>query len=83
MLFSVWLGFCQKKITKLKLFKKKKNQNRTKTGSNRPVSIRFGFLGKKSVQTGLALFFGLTRFFPVWLVFFLFGFDSIFSVPSL
>jgi hypothetical protein len=42
----------------------KKNRNRTKTGSNRPVSVRFNFLEKKPVQTGLA------RFFPVWLGFF-------------
>jgi len=50
----------------------------TKTGSNRPVSIRL--FGKKPVQAGLA------RFFPVWLSFFrgfLFGFGLVFSVPSL
>jgi hypothetical protein len=34
----------------------------TKTGSNRPVSVRL--FGKKPVQAGLA------RFFPVWLSFF-------------
>jgi hypothetical protein len=58
-------------------FLKKKNRNQTKTGSNRPVSVRFGFLEKKPVQTGLARFFrfgsvlarfgsvfsGLARFF--------------------
>ena len=37
---------------------------KTKTGSNRPVSVRLGFLGQKLVQTGLA------RLFPVWLGFF-------------
>jgi hypothetical protein len=57
-------------------------KNRTETGSNRPVSVRFGFLEKKPVQTGLARFFrfgsvlarfwlGLTRFFR---------FGSVFSV---
>ena len=58
--------FLSKKITKLKLFfLKKKNRNRTETGSNRPVSVRFGFLGKN-------------RFKPVWLGFS--GFGSVFSV---
>jgi hypothetical protein len=55
-----------KKIIKPKLFKIK-NQNRTKTGSNRPVSV--WFFRTKPVQSGLA------RFFPVWLGLFLFGFD--------
>jgi hypothetical protein len=55
--------FLSKKVTKPKfLFFKK-----TETGSNRPVSVRFGFLGKKPVQTGLARFFSvfsvLARFF--------------------
>jgi len=50
-----------KKITKPKLFFFKK----TETGSNRPVSVRFGFLGQKPVQTSLAWFFGFARFFPV------------------
>jgi hypothetical protein len=55
-----WFGliFIKKIITKLKLKKK------TKTGSNRLVSVRFGFLGQKPIQTGLA------RFFPIWLGFF-------------
>jgi hypothetical protein len=44
----------------------KKNQNRTETGSNRPVSVWFGFLGQKPVQTGL------TRFFPFFV-----GFGSV------
>jgi len=40
-------------------FKKKK----TETGSNRPGLIRFGFLGQKPIQTGLAWFFsGLVQF---------------------
>jgi hypothetical protein len=57
-----WFGsvFIKKKITKLNFFKKKG----TETGSNRSVSIQFGFLGQKPVQTGLA------QFFPVWLDFF-------------
>jgi hypothetical protein len=69
-------------ITKPK-FKKK---NQTETGSNRPVSVRFGFLGQKPVWLG---FFSLTLFwlgfFPIWLGFFpvFFGFGSIFSVLNL
>ena len=66
-------------------FKKKK----TKTGSNRPVSVRFGFLEQKPVWLG---FFGLARF--GWSlarfgsVFFWFfsvrvRFGSVFSVPGL
>jgi hypothetical protein len=61
------------------VFIKKNNQTeffkktRTETGSNRPVSVRFGFLEQKPVQTGLTWFFwfgsatsvfsSLTRFF--------------------
>jgi hypothetical protein len=41
---------------------------KTKTGSNRPVSVRFGFLEQKPVLVG----------FLVWLVFFRFG--SVFLV---
>jgi hypothetical protein len=61
----------------------KKKPNRTKTGSNRPVSVWFDFFGQKPVQTSL------TRFFPVWLYFFglarffWFGFGSFFVVSGL
>jgi len=51
-------------------FFKKKNQNRTETSSNRPVSVRFGFLEQKPVQTGFA------RFGSVF-------FSSVFPVPNL
>jgi hypothetical protein len=58
--------FLSKKVTepKKKIFKKK-------TGSNRPVSVRFGsiFLGQKPVQTGLARFFRFGSVFSVWLGF--------------
>jgi hypothetical protein len=68
--------FLSKKLTKLKFFLKK-----TETGSNRPVSVRFGFLGQKPIQTGLVRFVsGLARFsrfwlglFPIWLGFLYFG----------
>jgi hypothetical protein len=50
----------------------KKIKKKTKIGSNRPVLVRFGFLGQKLVQTGLAWFF------PVWLGFFQFWFGSVF-----
>jgi len=58
------------------IFKKKK----TETGSNRPVSVRFGFLEKKPVQTGLARFF---RFGSVFFGFFSVRFGSVFPVPGL
>jgi len=45
-------------------------EKKPETGSNQPVSVRFGFLGKKPVQIGLAWFF---RF---WLGFL--GFGSVF-----
>jgi hypothetical protein len=68
--------------------KKKLNRNRFKpTGFG---SVQFGFLGQKPVWFG---FFGLALFdsvFLVWpdlawfgLVFFLFGFGSVFSVLGL
>jgi len=47
-----------------------KKNNQTETGSNRPVSVRFGCFGQKPVQTGLA------RFFPVLAQFFRFDFFS-------
>jgi len=59
------------------VFIKKNNQTeiffekKTKTRSNRPVSVWFGFLGQKPVQTGLA------QFFRFWLGFL--GFGSVFS----
>jgi len=56
----VW--FLSKKITKPNLKKKK---NRIETGSNQPVSVWFGFLGQKPVQT--------TQFFHFGLVFFSLG----------
>jgi phage shock protein PspC (stress-responsive transcriptional regulator) len=69
--------FLSKKVTKPKFFFKK-----IETRSNRPVSVRFGFLGKKPVQTGLARFFSvfpvLARFFRFGSVFF--GFGSVFLV---
>ena len=59
---SVWFLY-KKKVTKPIFFKKKK----TETGSNRPVSVRFGFLGQKPVWLGFfdfgSVFSGLTRFF--------------------
>jgi len=74
--------FLSKKVTKPKFFFKKK----TETRSNRPVSVRFGFLWKKPVQTGLARFFlvlaRFSRFFRFGSVFFwvFFSFGSGFSV---
>jgi hypothetical protein len=62
--------FLSKKITKLK-FKKKK----TETEPVQTDRFRFGFLGQKPVQTGLARFFLVwLGFFPVWLGSVQFGF---------
>ena len=47
----------------------KKTRNQTKTGSNRTVSVRFGFLDKN-------------RFDSVFSSFFRFGFGSVFSVSA-
>jgi hypothetical protein len=58
-LFSL-VRYLLKKITKIELFFfEKKNRNRTKTGSNRPVLVW--------------LFWDKNRFKPVWLGFFQFG----------
>jgi hypothetical protein len=76
-------------FSSVRFLSKKSNQTeiiffwkKTETGSNRPVSVWFGFLGKKPVQTGLA------RFFRFWLGFlgfsglarFFFGFGSVFCL---
>ena len=55
--------FISKKNNQIEFFSFKKNRN----GSNRPVSVRFGFLGKKPVQTSLARFW--LGFLRVWLGF--------------
>ena len=55
--------FLSKKVTKSKFFFKK-----TETGSNQPVSVRFGFLGKNRFKPVCSVFqFGsvLARFFSV------------------
>jgi hypothetical protein len=71
------------------VFIKKNNQIKffffkSETGLNRPVSVRFGFLGQKPVQTGLARFFRFGLVFLVWLSFFssffLFRFGSVFCL---
>jgi len=56
-----------KKSNQTELFFKK-TRNRIETSSNRPVPVRFGFLGQKPVQTGLARFFA--GFSSVWFGFF-------------
>jgi hypothetical protein len=59
-------------------------KKKTGTRSNRPVSVRFGFLGQKPDQTGFGSFFScLTQLFSVWLGFFRFGFGLVFSVLDL
>ena len=66
--------FLSKQVTKLNFFFLK-----NETGSNRPVSVRFGFLGQKPIKTGLAQFFrfwlGFLGFGPVFS-----GFGSVFLV---
>jgi hypothetical protein len=63
--------FLSKKLTKPKYFFEKKPK------PNRPVSVRFGFLGQKPVWLGFSgfgsVFSGFGSVFPVWL-----GFDSVF-----
>jgi hypothetical protein len=70
----------------VRFLSKKSNQTEikkktTKAGSNRPVSVWFGFFGQKQVQTGFVRFFWfdlvLARFFPVWVRFGFFGFRLI------
>ena len=64
--------FLSKKSNQIEFFFQKKSKpNRNWFKPTGFGSIRFGFLGKKPVQTGLARFF---RFFPVWLGFFQFRF---------
>ena len=69
-----------KKNNQIKIFFFKK----TKTGSNRPVSVRF--FGQKPVQTGLAWFFQFCsvffRFFSVWIRFGFFSFRLIKPKPN-
>jgi len=67
--------FLSKKVTKPKFFKKKK----TETGSNRPVSVRFGFFRAKTSSNQFGSVFPvLARFSRFWLGFFRFG--LVFSV---
>jgi hypothetical protein len=72
-----FVRFLSKKVTKLNFFFEKK----TETGSNRPVSVRFGFLGKNRFKP---VWLGFGSVFPVWLgfgsVFFRFRFGLVFSV---
>jgi len=78
---SVW--FLSKKVTKPKFFFfEKKKRNRTETGSNRLVSVRFGFFRAKTGSNRFGSVFPvLARFFSVWLGFFglarFFQFDSV------
>jgi hypothetical protein len=64
--------FLSTKVTKPKFFflKKKPKPNRNRVKPTGFGSVRFGFLGQKPVQTGLA------RFFQFWLGFL--GFGSVF-----
>jgi hypothetical protein len=55
--------FLSKKSNQIGFFKK--IQNQTETGSNRPVLVQFAYFRTK------------TGFFPTWLGFFWFGFDSV------
>jgi len=60
--------FLSKKVTKPIFFVKKE------TGSNRSILVHFGFLTKTNSNRFDSV---LTRFFPVWLVFFWFLFGSV------
>jgi len=78
--------------TEFFFLKKKPKPNRNRFKPTGFGSVRFGFLEKKPVQTGLARFFGLTRFFRFGSVLarfgsvffrFFFRFGSVFPVPGL
>jgi hypothetical protein len=72
---SVW--FLSKKVTKPIFFLKQK----TETGSNRPVSVRFGFFRAKTGSNRFGSVFPvLARFSRFWLGFFWFwlGFFPVF-----
>jgi len=58
-----------KKNNQTEIFFLKKNRIRTETGSNRPVSVRFGsvFLAKTGSNRFGSVFSVLARFFSVWL----------------
>jgi hypothetical protein len=60
----------KKKVIKSKNFLKK---NLTETGSNRPVSVRFGFLGKNRLKP---VWLGFSGFGSVYFWFFV-GFGSV------
>ena len=70
------------------VFIKKNNQTdfffkKTETGSNRSLSVRFGFLEQKLVQTGLARFFSdFARFFWILVRFGFFGFRLVKPKPK-
>jgi hypothetical protein len=72
------IRFLSKKKYPNRIFFLKKTE--TKISLNRPVSVRFDFLGQKPVQTSLALFF---RFGSVFFWFFRFRFGSVFLVSGL
>jgi hypothetical protein len=72
--------FLSKKVTKPNFFSKKPKPNQNWFKPTGFGSVRFGFLGKKLVQTGLARFFaGLARFFAglAWVFSVFFGFGSV------
>jgi len=69
-----------KKSNQTEIFFLKKNRNRTETGSNRPISVRFGFFRAKTGSNRFGLVFSvLARFFRFGSVLarFFFGFLSV------
>jgi len=56
--------YSKKKSNQIKFFFKN-----TETGSNRPISVRYGFLGQKLILLG---FFDLAQLFSIWIRFFQF-----------
>ena len=78
--------FLLKKSNQTEIFFLKKNRTRTETGSNRPVSVRFGvFRAKTGSNRFGSVFPVLARFSRFWLGFFrfwlgFFRFGLVFSV---
>jgi hypothetical protein len=67
--------FLSKKNNQTKIFflKKKLKPNRNRVKPTGFGSVRFGFLGQKPVQTGLARFSGFGSVYQFWLGFLDFG----------
>jgi hypothetical protein len=55
---------------------------KTKTGSNRPGSVQFGFLGQNRFGSIFPVWLGFFLFFSVWIRFFRFQAYKIETTPN-